>query len=88
MWAIISNHRELKFFVGESRSAFAVKGVSYNRVQENGTHDLIVSELLSEGVPLFIKKSDARAKAVEWDLKGFKYIELNPSIIVLKGKEQ
>lgn len=83
MWAIISNHSELRFYSCASKPAVGIDDVNYERISTSGTHESIVSKLIRSGVPLFIKKSDARAKAVEWNLKGFKYIELSPSVIAL-----
>ena len=60
MWAIISNHNELKFFSNSSLSAKAIDGVSYEQFQIDGSQEQIARELLISGIPLFIKKSDAK----------------------------
>jgi len=44
-------------------------------------HDLCVSELINAGIPLFIKKSDAREAATSRKLTGFKYLKLEPKMI-------
>ncbi len=83
MWAIISNHKDLRFFSYGSLSAKAIEGVGYEQCQKDGSHEQIARELLISGIPLFIKKSDARDKALEWGLTGYKYIEISPAFISL-----
>jgi hypothetical protein len=87
MWALISTSTLLKFFDLKSSSAIEVEELMYF-IKEKGhvpeikfDQNVAVSKLLKNGFPLFINKADARKKAVKAGLTGFKYLQLNPTII-------
>ncbi|MDO7085559.1 hypothetical protein WNY51_18390 [Pseudocolwellia sp. AS88] len=44
-------------------------------------HDEIATKLIALGIPLFIKKEDARKLAVSKNITGFKYLKLSPKVI-------
>ena len=46
-------------------------------------HDKCVSNLLSAGIPFFLKKEDARKAATEINLTGYKYYKFEPAIVKL-----
>tara|TARA_R110001583_G_scaffold43765_1_gene139100 strand:+ start:1139 stop:1411 length:273 start_codon:yes stop_codon:yes gene_type:complete len=87
MWVIIGTNTLLKFYNLKGDTAVEVDGLNYF-IKERGhvpeikfDHNFAVSKLLENGFPLFINKADARKEAVFTGLTGFKYLQLNPSIL-------
>ncbi|SGZ04064.1 hypothetical protein [Moritella viscosa] len=87
MWVIISTSDQLKFYDLKNNEGIIIDGLYYfiktrGHVPEiKFDHNKAVSTLLKWGIPLFMKKTDARKEAVNAKLTGFKYLKLNPSII-------
>ena len=87
MWAIISTSNTLKFYGFQTKEftqhmdlnfIFNVFGESTGEVKD---HDFVVSKLLSMGFPIFVHKKEAREHATRDKITGFKYLQLNPTIL-------
>jgi len=87
MWAIISTTNKLKFYNFKKKefSEFADLYYCNNELgypsHEIENHNFVCSSLLTRGIPIFIHKKEAREHAVNENLTGFKYLQLNPSVL-------
>ncbi len=87
MWAIVSTSNKLKFYSFEAKEFITIDGLDYlsneftYQYTEIEKHNFVVSQLLSQGLPIYINKSDARVKATSVNLTGYKYLQLNPTIL-------
>lgn len=87
MWAIISTTNKLKFYSFKNKEfseyvdlQFINNELGY-ATDEIENHNFVVNSLLSRGIPIFIHKKEAREHAVNEKLTGFKYLQLNPTIL-------
>jgi hypothetical protein len=86
MWVIISTSSDLRFYSFISNKFECYHGLNYKNDSFGGKeligdHDEIVAQLLSLGIPLFIKRDYAKKEAVSINLTGFKYLRLSPKVI-------
>lgn len=87
MWAIVSTTNELKFYSFKTKEFSKYEDLYYFtneygcRTDEIKKHNFVVSKLLSLDIPIYINKKDARLKATSVNLTGFKYLQLNPTIL-------
>lgn len=87
MWAIISTANELKFYSFKNKEFYKYEDLYYStnefgcQTGEINNHNFVVSRLLNLGIPIYINKKEARVEAVNAELTGFKYLQLNPTIL-------
>lgn len=89
MWVIISTAKELKFYNIKNKEFCKYEDLYYLTSEygyltdEIENHNFVVSKLLSLGFSIYVNKKDARIEAVNEKLTGFKYLQLNPSVLKL-----
>jgi hypothetical protein len=87
MWVIVSTTNEFELFNFKNKEFCKYEDLYYStneygcRSDEIENHNFVVSKLLSLGFPIYINKKDARVKATTVNLTGFKYLQLNPSVL-------
>ncbi len=88
MWAIISMTNKLKFYNFDKKEFCQLDELQYKEsshgyrteiieIDDNG----IASILLANGISIFQTKKDIQAKAIPAGLTGYKYFQLNPSVL-------
>ena len=88
MWAIISTSNTLKFYSFQTKEFSQHLDLNFTINEIGGStgevkdHNFVVSKLLSMGFPIFVHKKEAREHATREKLTGFKYLKLNPTILV------
>jgi hypothetical protein len=87
MWAITNTSNNLKFYCFENKEFMSVATLKYKLDKfgyvdkELEDHNVVLQALDSAGIRVFIDRKEAKEHITSEKITGFKYLELNPTIL-------